>query len=152
MAGEMKDSVSDATKKASSLFDEFKAFALKGSVIDLAIGVIIGGAFGKIVDSLVKHVVMPLIGALLPGEKGYLSWKFTFNGIDIPYGLFIGEVINFMIVALALFVFLKKFLGWVMREKQQDEMAAAPPMSKDQQLLTEIRDLLKSQVTGSGPS
>ncbi len=143
MSNELKNTTAAAKKSALSLFDEFKAFAFKGNVIDLAVGVIIGAAFGKIVDSLVKHIVMPLIGSLLPGEKGYLGWTFTVNGSEIPYGLFLGEVINFVIVALALFVFLKKFLGWVMREKKQEPAVA---LTKDQQLLMEIRDLLKQRA------
>lgn len=133
------------TKKAFSIVDEFKAFAFKGNVVDLAVGVIIGGAFGKIVDSLVKSVIMPVIGALLPGEQGYLGWKLVINGKDVPYGLFIGEVVNFLIVALALFIFIVKFLGFLMKSKEQAEVAvppAAPAPTKDQVLLAEIRDLL----------
>jgi large conductance mechanosensitive channel len=129
-------------KKAASIVDEFKAFAFKGNVVDLAVGVIIGGAFGKIVDSLVKSVIMPFIGAVLPGEQGYLGWKLVVNGKDVPYGLFIGEVVNFLIVALALFIFIVKFLGFIMKSKQAAEVAAPPPPTMDQQLLTEIRDLL----------
>jgi len=129
-------------KKAFSLVEEFKAFAFKGNVVDLAVGVIIGGAFGKIVDSLVKSVIMPLIGAILPGEQGYLGWKLVVNGKDVPYGVFIGEIVNFLIVALALFIFIVKFLGFIMKSKEQAEVAAPPPPTKDQQLLTEIRDLL----------
>ena len=134
-----------ATGKAMSLVNEFKAFAFKGNVVDLAVGVIIGGAFGKIVDSLVKNVIMPFIGSLLPGEQGYLGWKFVINGKDVPYGLFIGEVVNFLIVAAALFLFIVKFLGWVMKNKAEEAPAApaAPAITKDQELLTEIRDLLK---------
>jgi large conductance mechanosensitive channel len=130
-------------KKAASIVDEFKAFAFKGNVVDLAVGVIIGGAFGKIVDSLVKSVIMPLIGALLPGEQGYLGWKAVINGKDVPYGLFIGEVVNFLIVALALFIFIVKFLGFLMKRREETEVPAAPPPpSKEEQLLIEIRDLL----------
>jgi large conductance mechanosensitive channel len=132
----------DPAKTAFSLFDEFKAFALKGNVIDLAVGVIIGGAFGKIVDSLVKQIIMPLVGILLPGEQGYLGWKWVIDGKEVPYGLFLGEVVNFLIVSLALFVFIVKFLGWLMHTKKK-EVAAAPPLTKDQELLAEIRDLLK---------
>jgi large conductance mechanosensitive channel len=134
-----------ATDKAVSLVTEFKAFAFKGNVVDLAVGVIIGGAFGKIVDALVKNVIMPFIGSLLPGEHGYLGWKFVINGKDIPYGLFVGEVVNFLIVAAALFLFIVKFLGWVMKSKAEEAPAApaAPAITKDQELLTEIRDLLK---------
>lgn len=147
MPAELKEAASAATKRAATLIDEFKAFAFKGNVIDLAVGVIIGAAFGKIVDSLVKNVIMPLIAAVLPGQQGYLGWQFTVGGSTVPYGLFIGEVINFLIVALALFLFLKTFLGWVMREKQQEPKT--PPLSKDQELLTEIRDLLRRQAGGT---
>ncbi|MGE5757072.1 MAG: large conductance mechanosensitive channel protein MscL [Planctomycetaceae bacterium] len=131
----------DPAKRALSLLDEFRAFALKGNVIDLAVGVIIGAAFGKIVDSLVKHIIMPLISVVLPGKRGYLDWKWVIHGKEIPYGLFLGEVVNFLIVALALFVFIVKFLGWLMHTKEA--VAAAPPLTKDQELLAEIRDLLK---------
>src|SRR5262245_6915838 len=133
----------DPTKKAFSLFEEFKNFALKGNVIDLAVGVIIGAAFGGIVKSLVDNVFMPLIGAILPGDQGYKGWAFTLNGKTIPYGLFLGEVVNFLIIALVLFLFIVKFLGWIMKAKKEE--AAAPlPLTKEQELLTEIRDLLKA--------
>lgn len=132
-------------KQVSSLLGEFKAFAFKGNVVDLAIGVIIGAAFGKIIDSLVKHVIMPLISVLIPGEQGWLAWKWVINEQEIPYGLFLGEVINFLIVALALFIFIVKFLGWVMKTKKE-EPAAPPPLTKDQELLGEIRDLLKTKA------
>ncbi len=130
-------------KHATTLLDEFKSFAFKGNVVDLAIGVIIGGAFGKIVDSLVKNVIMPLISTITPGEKGYEGWSATINGVEIPYGQFLGEVVNFLIVALALFIFIKKFLGWVMKEKQEEAKAEEPKLTKDQELLIEIRDLMK---------
>jgi large conductance mechanosensitive channel len=132
----------EATKKAASLLEEFKTFAFKGNVIDLAVGVIIGAAFGKIIDSLVKHIIMPLISVIMPGDQGYLAWKWVINGKEIPFGLFLGEVLNFLIVAAALFTFIVKFLGWVMRAKKA-EAAAPPPLTRDQELLTEIRDLLK---------
>lgn len=130
----------DPTKKVFSFLDEFKKFALKGNVIDLAMAVIIGGAFGKIVDSLVKSIIMPLISTVLPGEQGYIGWKFTLNGVDVPFGQFLGEVVNFLIVALALFLFMVKFLGFILRTKKEE---APPPPTKDQELLMEIRDLLK---------
>jgi large conductance mechanosensitive channel len=130
----------DPAGTALSLLDEFKAFALKGNVIDLAIG----GAFGKIVDSLVKQIVMPLISVILPGQQGYLDWKWVIRGKEVPYGLFLGEVVNFLIVALALFIFVVKLVGWLMHLRKE-EAAAAPPLTKDQELLTEIRDLLKQR-------
>ena len=133
-----------ARKKAFSLLEEFKNFAFKGNVIDLAVGVIIGAAFGKIIDSLVKQIIMPLISVIIPGEHGYLGWKWVINGKEVPYGLFLGEVVNFLIVALALYIFIVKFLGLVMKAKKE-EAAAPPPPTKDQELLTEIRDLLKQR-------
>jgi large conductance mechanosensitive channel len=131
----------DPRKKAFSLLSEFKNFALKGNVIDLAVGVIIGAAFGKIISSLVENIFMPLLGLILPGG-GYQDWVIEIGGTKIPYGKFLGDVIYFVIVALALFLFVVKFLGWVVRNKKQ-EAAAPPPPTKEQELLTEIRDLLK---------
>lgn len=132
-------------KAGKSLAEEFKAFALKGNVVDLAVGVIIGGAFGKIVESLVKNLIMPIISVAMPSDQSYLGWKATVNGKDIPYGLFLGDVANFVIVAAALFFIVVKFLGWIMRNKAKAEAAPAspPPPTRDQELLTEIRDLLK---------
>jgi large conductance mechanosensitive channel len=135
------------TQKAFSLFEEFKSFAFKGNVIDLAVGVIIGGAFGKIVTSLVDNIIMPLVGIVLPGNKGYENWAVTINEKTIPYGKFIGDVVSFLILAAALFFFIVKFLGWIMKSKAAEAAApAAPPApTKDQELLTEIRDLLKQR-------
>lgn len=131
-------------KKVSAMVEEFKNFAFKGNVVDLAIGVIIGAAFGKIVDSLVKHIIMPLVSVFMPGEQGYLGWKWVVNSKEVPYGLFIGEIVNFLIVAIALYIFIVKFIGMIMKNKQ--EAAAAPaPLTKDQELLTEIRELLRSK-------
>ena len=134
----------EAKAKISAMLEEFKNFALKGNVIDLAIGVIIGAAFGKIVDSLVKHIIMPLVSVVMPGQQGYLGWKWVINGKDVPYGLFIGEIVNFLIVALALYFFIVKFIGIIMKNKQE-EVTAPPPLTKDQELLVEIRELLKNK-------
>jgi large conductance mechanosensitive channel len=132
----------DPAKRAFSLYDEFKKFAFKGNVIDLAVGVIIGAAFGKIIGSLVENIIMPFVAVVLPGDKGYEAWTVTIRGSEIKYGRFIAEVVNFLIVALVLFFFIVKFLGWIMRTKKE-EAAAPPPLTKDQELLSEIRDLLK---------
>ncbi len=126
------------------MLKEFRDFAVKGNAFDLAVGVIIGAAFGKIVDSLVKNLIMPLISVIMPGEQSYLGWKWVINGKEIPYGLFLGEIVNFLIVALALYLFIVKFLGLLMKAKKE-EAAAPPPPTKDQELLTEIRDLLKQE-------
>jgi large conductance mechanosensitive channel len=139
----------DVRKKASSLFDEFKKFAFKGNVVDLAIGVIIGAAFGAIVKSLVDDIIMPLIGLVLPGDKGYEGWVWHVEGRTIPYGKFLGAVVNFLLVAFVLYLFIVKFLRWIMKS-QEEEAAAPPPPTKDQELLTEIRDLLKRQPAEAG--
>lgn len=135
--------MADPTDKVRSLYDEFKAFALKGNVVDLAVGVIIGTAFAKVIDSLVKSLIMPTIGLILPGEEGYVGWKVVVGKAVIPYGQFLGDVVNFLIVALALFFFTVKFVGWL-RRLRGDEKAKVPPLTRDQELLTEIRDLLKA--------
>ena len=131
-----------------SMIQEFKSFALKGNVIDLAVGVIIGGAFGGIVKSLVANIIMPLVSLVMPADKGYTEWTANVYSIasgtwkPIPYGLFLGEVVNFLILALVLFLFIVKFLGWIMRTKKE---TPPPALTKDQELLIEIRDLLKSE-------
>ena len=135
----------DSRKRALTLFEEFKNFAFKGNVIDLAVGVIIGAAFGKIIESLVKNVIMPLISLIMPSEKGYTEWTWQIGEKTIPYGLFLGEIVNFLIIALVLYIFIVKFLGLLMKSKKQEE-TAPPPLTKDQELLTEIRDLMKSRV------
>jgi large conductance mechanosensitive channel len=138
--------MSNVRNRAASLFDEFKRFALKGNVVDLAIGVIIGAAFGAIVKSLVDDILMPLIGLVLPGDKGYAGWNWQVGDKIIPYGKFLGAVVNFLMVAFVLYVFIVKFLGWIMKSRQEQAAAPAPP-TKDQELLMEIRDLLNQRTT-----
>jgi large conductance mechanosensitive channel len=131
-------------KRALSFFQEFRDFAFKGNVIDLAVGVIIGTAFGALIKSLVENVLMPLIGLVLPGPEGYLGWKLTIGAKVIPYGQFVGQLVTFLLVALAVFLFIVKLVGWLTRSRQAQTAAPAPP-TKDQELLTEIRDLLRQK-------
>lgn len=150
MLDKMKALGAGGAGKAFSLLDEFKAFAFKGNVIDMAVGVVIGAAFAKIIDSLVKNVFMPLIGIILPGNNGYesLNWQYGKKATEvIPFGTFIADVVSFLVVALILFLFVVKFLGWMMKAKKA-EAAAPPAPTKDQELLMEIRDLLKAQAKG----
>jgi large conductance mechanosensitive channel len=137
--------------KAFSLLDEFKAFALKGNVIDLAIGVIIGAAFGKIVASLVANVLMPIalwplqeVGNAQDLTKG-LAWHLGSDKNVLDLGAFINEIVSFLIVSAALFFFIVKFLGWVLQTRKAEAAAPLPP-TKDQKLLMEIRDLLKQRA------
>ena len=139
----------------SSFIQDFKAFALKGNVVDMAVGVIIGGAFGKIVTSFVNDIVMPCVTAIIAmgggkeAGEGLKALSFTTaEGVTIPYGSFIGGIIDFLIVAIVVFIVMKKFLGFMQNmRKKEEEAPAAPPAppepSAEEKLLTEIRDLLK---------
>jgi large conductance mechanosensitive channel len=142
MKSQLQNGASGAAKHLTSILDEFRNFAFKGNVVDMAVGVIIGAAFGKIVDSLVKNILMPVIGLLTPGEQGYVGWKLVIGSKEVPYGLFLGECANFIIVAFALYIFMVKFMGFLMAQKSQQAAPAAPVETPDQQLLKEIRDLL----------
>jgi large conductance mechanosensitive channel len=147
MLPEPKTTLGLATQKAWTLLDEFKAFAFKGNVVDLTIGVIIGGAFHNIVDSLVKNLIMPLVAILIPGERPYTHWQFTARGSTVHVGLLLGDIVHFLLMAAILFLFLAKFLGWLMRPKKAGE--AAPVLNRQEELLTEIRDLLKASREGA---
>ncbi|MEA4841404.1 MAG: large-conductance mechanosensitive channel protein MscL [Bacteroidales bacterium] len=135
--------------------DEFKAFALRGNVVDMAVGIVIGAAFGKIVTSLVNDIIMPPIGLLLGGVN-FSELKFVMNDmigdrppVTINYGNFIQVIIDFLIIAFAIFMVIKL----IAKAKRKEEAAPAPvaatepPISnKEEILLTEIRDLLKKNT------
>ena len=123
------------------MLKEFKAFVSKGNVLDLAVGVIIGGAFGKIVSSLVGDIVMPAIG-LISGGISFVDLKIVVGAAEIKYGVFIQTIVDFLIIALAVFLFVK-LLGKLRREKPKAEAPKIPP--REEQLLEEIRDLLKER-------
>lgn len=123
-----------------SMIQEFKAFAMKGSVVDLAIGVIIGGAFGAIVASLVGDDLMPLIG-ILTGGVDFSGLHAMVGSANVTYGKFIQAAINFLIIAFALFMVIK---GLNATKKKEEKPVAAPP-PKQEVLLAEIRDLLKGR-------
>lgn len=118
---------------------DFREFATRGNVIDLAVGIIIGAAFGRIVTSVVNDILMPVINPLTPQE----DWKSLVIWPGIKLGAFIGTVLDFLIVALALFLIIKV----VNRLHRKKENVPIPPLlpSKEEILLTEIRDLLKSR-------
>lgn len=127
--------------QGDSMWKEFKEFAMRGNVVDLAVGVIIGGAFGKIVSSLVNDILMPLIGLLLGGiDFSGLSLKI--GDAVIKYGMFIQTVVDFLIISFSIFLFVK-VLNKLYRLKKEEE--ASPTLTKEEELLTEIRDLLKKQ-------
>ena len=128
------------------LFDEFKAFVMRGNVVDMAVGVIIGGAFGKIVTSLVNDIFMPIIGMIL-GNVNFSSLEIKLGepveGAEqaaIRYGAFIQEIVNFLIIALCIFMVIKVINK--MQKKKEEAPAPAPEPTKEEVLLTEIRDAL----------
>ena len=125
------------------MFSEFKKFALKGNVVDLAVGVIIGAAFGKIVSSLVEDVIMPLIGLLLGGIS-FTNLQFTLGEAVVKYGNFIQTIVDFFIVAFSIFIFIRVF-NRLQRKKDKEEIAEPAKPTREEELLTEIRDLLKAQ-------
>lgn len=122
------------------MISEFKAFAMKGNVVDLAIGVIIGGAFGKIVSSLIDNVITPLLlkPALEAANLSQIEQLTVFGGVK--YGMFLSAVINFIIIAFVLFLIIK---GINASKKKEIPAPVAPAGPTQEQLLTEIRDLLK---------
>ena len=134
---------------------EFKEFAVKGNAVDMAVGVIIGGAFGKIVTSIVNDIIMPRIGWLIGGVK-FTDLKCTLPQIDlgveklepvtINYGNFIQTAFDFIIIAFCVFLLVKGINKLAKKKKAEDVKPAAPPApSKEELLLTEIRDLLKQK-------
>ena len=130
-----------------SMMKEFKEFAMKGNVVDMAVGIIIGGAFGKIISSFVSDVLMPPIGLMLGGmdfSKMALTLKPGSEGVEpvlLKYGVFINTTIDFIIIAFAIFMVIKALNS--MKKKQVEAPAAPPAPPADVVLLTEIRDLLK---------
>lgn len=126
------------------MWQEFKKFAVKGNVIDLAVGVIIGTAFGKIVTSLVQDVIMPLVGLLLGGID-FSGLSIKVGDAEVKYGAFIQTVVDFFIIAFSVFLFVR-FIQKLRRK--EEEKPSAPPLTKDQELLAEIRDLLQQQSKG----
>lgn len=125
--------------------EEFKKFIARGNVIDLAVGVIIGGAFSSIVTSLVNNILTPILGLVLGGAD-FSNLAITFKDTSIEYGAFIQSVIDFLIVAICIFA-LVKFINKLMHLKKKDEekKAEAPKKSEEVLLLEEIRDLLKKE-------
>ena len=133
-------------------FEEFKTFALKGNVMSMAVGVIIGGAFQAIVSALTNSFINPLIALITGGvekdpETGalkYIGGYFEINGVKFDYGAFLSAVINFIIMALILFLLVKGMNSLMgLGKKKKEEKPAPPEPSKEEVLLTEIRDLLK---------
>ena len=152
-----------APEKAKGFLGEFKTFIARGNVMDMAVGVIIGGAFGKISTSLVNDVIMPLI-SVLTGGIDFSNWKIVLKAavagadgaidasteIAIRYGAFLATILDFLIIAFAVFLMIKTINGFHDKMKKQEEAvpaeeSAPPEPSNEEKLLTEIRDLLKDK-------
>lgn len=131
------------------MMQEFKSFAMRGNVVDMAVGIIIGGAFGKIVSSFVKDVIMPPIGMMIGGVD-FSDLAITLKeavgetpAVLISYGAFIQTVLDFVIIAFAIFMVIRAMNS--LKKKEEEKPAAPPAPSKEELLLTEIRDLLKQR-------
>ncbi|NFD28694.1 large-conductance mechanosensitive channel protein MscL [Clostridium botulinum] len=128
----------------NKMIKDFKEFAVKGNAMELAIGVVIGGAFGKIVTSLVEDIIMPLVGLLIGGiDFTGLNFSMNLSGktvVSIKYGNFIQAAVNFLIISFSIFLFIKLINKF---NKKEEEVKEEPKISNEEILLTEIRDLLK---------
>ena len=132
---------SEVKKKTKGFFGEFREFISKGSVMDMAVGIIIGGAFQAIINSLVNDILMPLIGMIIKTES-LADLKVMVGSAEIAYGAFIAAIINFLLMALVLFIIVKAMN--TIREKTRKEEEEAPKEDSDEvKLLKEIRDSLK---------
>ncbi len=134
---------------------DFKDFAMKGNVVDMAVGVIIGGAFGKIVSSLVNDIIMPLV-SLFTGSVSFTDLKYVMRpeeldaagnvvkeALSFNYGMFIQNIVDFLIIAFSIFIALRFIMKF--KKKEEEAPAPAPGPSAEEKLLSEIRDLLKAQ-------
>ena len=132
-------------EKAKGLMGEFKEFIARGNVMDLAVGVIIGGAFGKIVSSLVDNILMPLIGLLLGGVN-FSELSFKVKDATVNYGLFIQNIVDFLIIALCVFLIVKAINKMSnLKKKEETKKEEKPAKSDEVKLLEEIRDLMKKK-------
>jgi large conductance mechanosensitive channel len=132
-----------------SMMSEFKSFAMRGNVVDMAVGIVMGGAFGKIVSSFVADVLMPPIGIILGGvdfsDLAVILQEASGDAaaVTLSYGLFIQAIVDFVIIAFAIFMVVKAMNS--VKKKEEEAPAAPPKPSKEEELLTEIRDALQSK-------
>lgn len=139
-----------------SFLKDFKEFAMKGNIIDMAVGVIIGGAFGKIVSSLVNDIIMPLVSlgtsgdglknlkyVIVPAREAAAEGVAAVEEVAVNYGMFIQNIVDFLIISLSIFVALRVIMKF--KKKEEEAPTPAPEPTKEEILLTEIRDILKNQ-------
>ena len=140
----MKNVDKELNKKLNKGVSEFKEFIMQGNVVDLAVGVIVGGAFGKIVTSLVDDILMPIIGIIIGGID-FTNLSITVADAKIMYVSFIQQVIDFLIISLCIFIFVKFISKFTKKEENKEEVIAQVKKSEEVKLLEEIRDLLKDR-------
>lgn len=126
------------------MLKDFRDFAMRGNILDLAIGVVIGGAFGKIVTALVDFIIMPLVGILTGGIDLTKSLSFGFGDAQIQFGGFLQSIIDFVIIAFSIFIALR-LLAKLNRKKKEEAEESIPTVDSKEELLKEIRDLLKKE-------
>lgn len=143
--------IEEKRKKVNGFINEFKTFISRGNVLDLAVGVVVGSAFTKIVTSLVNDIITPIIGIIIGGQD-FSNLSITIGESTIAYGTFIQNIIDFLIIAFCIFVFIK-FMNKVFIKKAKEEKKAEPPKKNDEVvILEEIRDLLKKEKKNSKSS
>lgn len=124
------------------MWNDFKAFAFKGNVMDLAVAVVIGGAFGAIVTSLVDNIIMPVVGIILGGIN-FSNLSVTVGNAEVLYGSFIQSIFDFLVTSFSIFIFVRLLMKF--KRKENEKVEEEPTVDPQEQLLMEIRDLLKEQ-------
>lgn len=142
----MKEEIRKAQKGAKEEAGEFKKFISKGNVVDMAVGVIIGGSFGKIVTSLVNDIITPIIGIIIGGID-FSNLSIQINEAKIMYGNFIQTIIDFLIIAICIFTVIRTFEKIKNKNKKEEVVVEKPKKSDEVLLLEEIRDLLKKETS-----
>lgn len=130
-------------KGGLNMWEDFKEFAFQGNVVDLAVAVVIGAAFGQIVNSLVENIIMPTIGILLSGIS-FEGLSYTVGEAEITYGIFIQSVFDFFVISLSIFLFVRLLMKFRRTQEKEEKVNVT-----QEQLLEEIRDLLKDQTNKS---
>lgn len=143
-----KIKIKDQTKKFNGFVKEFKTFVSRGNVLDLAVGVVVGGAFSKIVTSLVNDIITPLIGVVI-GGRDFSSLSLTIGDSNIAYGLFVQNIIDFLTIAFCIFIFIKLINKFFIKKKEEEKKAEPSKKNDEVLLLEEIRDLLKKENKSS---
>ena len=143
----MKKEIKEQTKKLNGFVKEFKIFISRGNVIDLAVGVVVGGAFSKIVTSLVNYIITPIIGIII-GGRDFSNLSIKIGDASIAYGSFIQNIIDFLLIELCIFIFIK-FINKIFIKPKEEKKETKPVKSDEVILLEEIRDLLKKQKKSS---